>query len=234
MGLFDRKSTSSTTQNTTNMQDDSLNGIGEGALAASGNSQINQYVTSIDAGALQTATDAFKSSADVLSKAIDSNGAGVKLSLAMAGGLGEDAMGLAKDLGLGAFKLSLDSQKNQAAVAADAMQRVNQGMSEALSTAAAAGREALASNKATQDSAFAFTAKANDAVAKTAMDAVGMSEHITSKNADLAQLAISQVKGAWADAQQANANQAGGDYRMLMWALAAVVAMVAVKAFKGQ
>jgi hypothetical protein len=195
-----KKENVSNNTSTSNQTDYSVNGVGEGAIAASGGSSITQYIQSTDQGALKTAGEAFKSTAQTLNEAINANAAGVKLSLAMASGLGEKAIGLGDT---------------------------------AMTFAAQAGRDALAANKATQEQAFAFTARANDAVAKTALEAVGMSEHITAKNADLAQLAISQVKGAWSDAQQANANQAGGDYRMLMWALAAVVAMVAVRAFKG-
>ena len=245
MGLFDRKSTSSSTQNTTNMVDESLNGIGDGALAASGNSQINQYVTAIDQGAIKTASDAFSTSAATIGKAIEVNNIGVKTALAMAGDNSNSVIKLARDAGEGAFNLAHSTQKNTNAMAAEMLQQMNQASSAAISAAASANRDALAANKATQDSAFAFTAKANEGIAKTAFEAIGMASHITGKNSDLAalaaknnselaQLAIGQVKGAWNDANQAQANKTGGDYRMLMWALAAVVGLVAVKSFGGK
>lgn len=244
-----------TTTNDSNNLDSSMRSAGASGILVSDAANFIQANTTTDAGLVKSATDAFMQSAKTVQDTIASNNTAVNASLAIADGMTDKVFGLARDAGGGAFQLardaggavlsfSRDTNQDTAALAAETMKRMNEATNAGIAAAASASRDALASNKSVQDSAFAFGAQAQDNVAKTAFEAIGMAGHITDyasqvataygkTSADLAATAVSQVKSAWSDASQAQANKSGGDYRMLMWALAAVVGLVAIKFGRG-
>ena len=225
MGLFDRKTTNSTTNLTENNLDASVSG-NQGPVLQDGSYLSNvTNVTTMDAGAISAA-------ADLVGKTIAANSSGQQAAYALAG-----------DLGKGAFDLSAYTTNIVAKVtrenAADAMASTNKSASAAMEIAAGSARDSIAANAAAMRDTLAYTSGVNTTLAKTYDAALGMTGSMSAKVMDaltsankesngVAANAISQVNRAWGDAKQAEKDLAGGDYRMLMIIGAAVIGVVAV------
>ncbi len=225
MGLFDRKSTNSTTNLTEHNTDASVSG-NQGPVLQDGSylSSVTN-VTTLDAGAINAA-------ADLVGKTIAANSSGLTAAYDLVGGMGKGAFDLSK------YTTDIVAKVTRAN-AADAMASTNKSAGLAMETVAANARDSIASNQTIMRDTLAYSNGVNSTLAKTYDSALGMAGSMSAKVMDaltsankesnsVAANAISQVNRAWGDAKQAEKDLAGGDYRMLMIIGAAVIGVVAV------